>query len=710
MNRLPRRVDANSPTASRLANGLTLLLLAVTATLLVRQASFFPEINPDEAGAYLGLQLQQGHFAFPLDPDGPGYIRYYFLDCYPPLYYLFNAILFKFAGFGIVQARSVTIGFLIGCGALCSVVVRRGGGTAAGLLTLALFIGLVPTRVYYWIVNRPDIAAHFFTILALALLLPPLLPQERKAGLGRGLIVGFAYSLATQSHYIALLAGPMVAGFTLWRAGWRPWSSALAWGALIGLAVAWIPFLWAAWPYRDAILGGLLGYGETIPVVERLVAHIKALAANFAWIIYGLAPLALGVAVLGTGSARLRRRGGGALYCWSLVFLAAFAAVSFYSNNTLVWYYGLTYLFAGIILAGLVAGALLPRQGTAGAVTLLLCAGSTIIAVGYLWHRVNRLIEWSEGIPVATAFEGLSNRTDLVGGPTIAPIHFVFSAAGERVLDPRVVVNQEGSFAIVPNLARAVPELPPLGDYKATIIDHGRSVYDAQALLWHARAWRSGKESHPLKTLGGASLMASRRFALQKVMADPGHGSGNWSLWGGEPNGTSIWPELAMATPAGAINLHMTASCDMPSATPISLEPILGPIPLWRLRLSVSFASRNTPLALHAVLASPDGAAPPPLGLLASYPSLAEADLGWIALQQHGRYPFLSATPRHRIATIAPARGPDAEVTMLILPPTNLAEQGVVDILTIEPAWVKQLLIAAPAPEACASVNIGATR
>lgn len=674
----------------RAADVLAGLLLAVTALLLVYQSRYFPEINPDESGAYLGLQLLRGRFSFPIDPSGPGDIRYYFFDCYPPVYYLFNALIFKLSGFGIVQARSVTVLFMVAAGALCYSVVRRGAGAAAGLLALAVFLHIVPTRLYNWIVNRPDIAAHFFTLAALALLFPPQTSPCIKNRTVRGLAVGLLYSLAVQSHYIALLAGPVVGAAVLWRAAWQPWSSRFAWGALIGLVGGWVPFLWAAWPYRDSIIDGLLGYGVSVTLAERVTTHIRMLAGNFEVIAFGLGPVVVGVAVLGSIVSRIR----GEAYAWALASSLIFALVSLYPNNSLVWYYGLTYVYAGIVAAGLTVGAWLPRRGAVAALILILSAGFALEKIAYLTYRVDQRVRSASGITVAQSFDALAADADVLGGPTLAPIHFVFSVVQDHVLNPWSVVNLGGEFQIRPELAKAVPELPPLSAYRAGLLDHGRNTYDANGLLAHAREWRSGAEPHPLETMSGASLWVSRRFGLRKVMADSGHGSGNWSLWAGAPdNGAFQWPAMEMVEPEGAVSLRAGSSC---SVGPAMLERMSGPLPLWRLRFAVSFPGPTQPLAVHAELESGTPTAThPPLGLFAFYPSRAGADIGWASLRDKGVYPFLSAEPQNRIATIAPAGRPGAEVTSVVLPgPAAPTEPGIIDIMTIEPARLVRLEVA----------------
>src|ERR671932_166852 len=113
-----------------------ILIIAILSLLLLHRARYYPEVGYDESAAILGINLLKGHFGNHSDPMGPGFTRYYVMDCYPPVYYLVSAGIFFVAGFGIVQARSVSVLFIAATALLCYVAGRRYAGVAAGFAAL----------------------------------------------------------------------------------------------------------------------------------------------------------------------------------------------------------------------------------------------------------------------------------------------------------------------------------------------------------------------------------------------------------------------------------------------------------------------------------------------------------------------------------------------------------------------------------------------
>lgn len=676
------------------------IILVGMAAMLVETSQFYPAINPDEAGAYLGLQLLEGTFGFPLDPRGGDFSRYYFLSVYPPVYYLFNAVVFWLFGFGIIQARAVTIFFMIAAAGVSYLTVRRHAGAAAALITLACFLHFVPVRVYPWIVNRPDIAVHFFVVLSIVVMAETWRMSEKGARPWAA-IAGFVYGLAVLSHYVALMAGPAMA-LLLWvHSGRKFWRASGFYYYVLGFFVPVAGFLLVFLPYVKTIFSNLMSYhtGDLSP----WLSHLRVLIDNYSQIIFILVPL-MGVIVIGAilspGFARKIRYHG---VLWAGMSVAFFILVSFYPNIKLVWFYGLMYIYAAAIGMGYLFSFFFPRQGVLAVLGLIIA----FAAIGNRTVNLQRANEGNRdstgGIPVTAAMDWTRSFENLLSGPAIASISFLFSAAGDRVVDSSNLRNFGNRFAFDEKLYQAIPDFKPIDSFRSLIIDHYRDYYDANHLLAANRSLLRGGE--PLdsaakvqqigKTVEGLSAFAMKSFVPIGVIRDPGHVTGNFTIFRRREDleKLPLWPRMAVATPDGAVEQAIEGQCHVARSLDVEFQPVPDAQGLWHFSFPVQFPTGwSGPAMVRLSLQADQG--PGPLGFMVYYPSAAHKIKGHRSIIESGTYPFYGTSTRDSLTYVGsqlPTGGRGGDLMIL---PSETGERGFVSIYTIVPAHLKQLELA----------------
>lgn len=708
-------VSVKEKTISRLAalaaDVLALLALCAVFYVLLQKALYYPEINPDEAGAYLGLQLLQGKYGFPLDPESTGFTRYFFFDVYPPVYYFFNALIFKIFGFGIIQARAATILFMTGGGLLCYLAVRRHGGAGA-LLTLALFIHIVPSRVYALVVNRPDIATHFFVFGALLLLFEAAQkqrnPRQFRYSTVLAGVAGMSYALGVLSHFVGLMAGPVVAAALFYRTGWRFWRSPAFYVFCLGFFIPVAAYLAAMAPHFDATLNGLLAYGGG-KLGRALKNHLDVLLAVFEEVIYGLIPLAVAVvAAFAVPSAR-SLLSGGVIY-WAAACVGLFALLSLYPNIGLVWYYGLVYMYAGLAMTGLLAAKMLPRRGWWLVLVVLLAGGFVVDRTLAFDRKAQKQVAWAENVQVKTAMGWTENFKDVLSGPTLAPLTFIFSAAFDRILDPRVLRNRDGTFDFVRGLAEAVPELPKVSAYRTMILGHHRDYYDANTLLLSNKRGKEKTNSfsgphglRPEKVISSPTMYAVKAFTPTATIRDPGHGTGNFTIFQRTEDLKEVpmWPRMALVTPEGPVEHVVRRQCLVSIPVSKRLVQVGGDSRLWHLKFPLSFTEGlDTPVLARFILRSGSKTTEIPLGVVVYFPSPRDEREGHASIIGGKGYPFLSNSPRDAI-TYTGFRLPTGERggDLMVLPPRPGARVGTVSLYTLMETSLERLDLVVLLPE-----------
>ncbi len=149
----------------------------------------------------------------------------------PPLYPVVLGAVYAMTGptLGAAQAMNVALG--TGVVVLAALVARRLGGCLAGLLT-GLLVAVYPPLVF-------NDGVPLSEPLGLALLLVTLLLLMQR----RTALAGVAIGLLTLTRPSGQFAAVVLAGWVLWRLGWRP---ALSYLACLALVVSpWMVRNWA---------------------------------------------------------------------------------------------------------------------------------------------------------------------------------------------------------------------------------------------------------------------------------------------------------------------------------------------------------------------------------------------------------------------------------------------------------------------------------
>lgn len=662
-------------------------LLAWAASVMITTAAVYPSLNPDESGAFLGLQLLQGSYGFTLDPGVPGSGNNGFFSIYPPVYYLFNAGVFAITGFGVVQARTVTILFMMAAAGLLFVVARRRAGIAAGVLGLAVFFHLVPVRIYPWIVNRPDIAANFFIFLSVALLAPSQQPGRRI----HFAFAGAAYALAILSHFVALIAAPVIASAVLWRLRGRILRDPRLGTFVGGFAAPMLCYAAAAGPHMMEVLTNLTSYH---PAATRDIApwrlHISVLREHFPHLLALLCGMAL---LAAAGVIRpVRDAVSSAAVYFALVSVGLAVAVSFYPNIGLLWFYGLSYVYCAIIGFALSAATLLQRVRMNQAMILVACL--VILANRVLiFHAANIGNRAStQGIPISEVFDWIGSFSE-ARGPVLGPLTMAFSSGHGRLLDAGRLVNRDGEIDFPINIGGA----PRAADFGAIVLDHFKSFTDADTMLAANRLWHAGA-SPPDRSASAASLLVQRDYQKLGEIIDPGHITGNLALYGRRSEGSHHSdPAYAVATPSGVVSLSSPRNCRRMLLPGAPLAPLPGG-ELWGLELPLSWAGEVSAPVRFRVRWS-DGA---PQTLAAYYDGAETATARRADIIRNARYSLSHGSALEKI-TFAGHSLPDGGVGADLLLGAPASGDGRVMLYAVSPTNIAQIEIAVmvPADQPC---------
>jgi hypothetical protein len=517
------------------------------------------------------------------------------MDCYPPVYYLAQAVLFKLAGFGIVAARAASALFVAATALLCFAGGRRLAGPAAGFLSMAMYL-LVPTEVYV-LVARPDVAAPFFLLGSVLVLATAGVPA---AG-WRLALAGMLCALAVLSHFVALMALPVVAALA-WRAvGLRFWRSAGTWAFAFGAMAPGVAYAAVLHPHYLPTLEHFVRYADVGLATAATSAwekwplrptlqHLRHVGTYLPSVAYGLLPAAALLLALGTVAPAFRARltDAGWLLCAS--FLGMFVAVGAYPNISVYGYYGPLYLAAGAVVAGM--GLLLPlprRWAMTNAAVLAGAAVATAMAAAVVQDFLRARASVRD-IPLLAALDWTAEFPRLSQSKVLASAHWVFSSAAERTRVPGILDLEGGRPVLSRAYRRDVPDAGEVGDFGAVILDKWNEYHVPMRLVEFAAARRSPPaapgagadraeaakrweqmlrrlppdmrpwyESSPFAPI---EVLVAQGFRTAGVFHDDARVSSAYTIFERGPAGEAMaWPRLARATPAGAEPLGTSAQC-----------------------------------------------------------------------------------------------------------------------------------------------------
>jgi hypothetical protein len=457
----------------RLAWLFALCAIAFVSALLVWEVRYAPPIGLDESAAWLGWRLIHDHsFGMDIDPVGAlGFSRAVVMDCYPPVYYAVTGAIFALAGFGIEQARWATVLFMALTALAAYGIAQRLAGIGAGLIALGGYL-MVPAllRLPY---NRPDIAVPFFLLVAIWLL------SEKSDRLGRSRLLaalsGLSYALAVLSHFVALIAGPVLAVALWYRAGLRFWRSQLFWAFTATWAVAILLYVALLHPYEAATLRALLDYGTVATGAEHPFTGAIARHWSALWFAAGWAPqliLTFVFVPLAVFLSPLRRWFTETQAFWLPLPAALAAMMTLYPNIAVYGYYAPVYIVPSVVSFAVCAAVLLRPVRWAAPI-----AGLCLVAVlaNTLASNVRERVERVQYVPVTAAldfFDGLGFSADK---PILGLAHWVFakSARGLQGItglrpDPRT-----GRIDFPDVLQRTTPKYRNLSEAQGLVVDAG---------------------------------------------------------------------------------------------------------------------------------------------------------------------------------------------------------------------------------------------
>jgi hypothetical protein len=573
-----------------IAGAVVAILCAIAlGSVLAKRLAYYPEIGYDESAAALSVSLLDGHFGNHVDPLGNGFSRYRAMDASPPVYYLAGAVVTAIAGFGVVQARAVSLIFVLLTAALCYGVARSIGGWRAGLIATAWYL-FIPTQVYT-VVARPDVAVAPFLLASCWMLL-----VARKRG-GRWWVAGAGLALgcAICSHLVALLAAPVVAVFALYVAWRQPHRTAAV--ALFSLGVL-VPIAWYVYlihPYEMAtfrILAGYRSVGVTNVVhwtdvwpLRATLQHVDTLRQSFPGVLFVALPAIVITTLLAVFSSRWRARMGEGALPFMTVTLATFLMLGTNPNINVYGYYGPMYLVFFAVAAGCLGAALLPRHwiGGAGAIAMALAIA------GWLLVPFDREVEASierSGAPLTAlepwAIDGRSGDDQW----TLAPAHWVLALNPRKTTSALMVKGTTGVPDWYDGLRSYADDLPPLASYPVLITDAYAESIDFSVDLLRAR----GLNQNP----GGPLRLRHEYFQATKLLYDPVRMSSNATLWRRIGPGTTSaeWPSVINLHGRREEELRIVQSCVAVTGEPVieTQTVTIGRTPIRASRVFLRFA------------------------------------------------------------------------------------------------------------------------
>ncbi|HXG13392.1 MAG TPA: glycosyltransferase family 39 protein [Gemmataceae bacterium] len=687
---------------------LAVAAVVLVAALLYQRCRYYPEAGYDESAAVLGQSLRRGHFGNRIDSATQSPSRYHVMNCYPPAYYAASALVFSALGFGLEQARLVSVLFVAATAGLCYLGGRRLSGSAAGLAALACYL-YVPLHVYVP-VSRPDVAVPFFLLAAhLALL------AGQRAGLSAKLFAaaGFLYALAVLSHFVALMAAPVVGLLVWWSVGLRFWRARAAYAWATGFAVPLALYALLLNKYLPWTVASLVSYRDVgaqansgflgLWFVRSTLTHFKMIGTYCPFVLRYLVPSAVLVLFLSLVWKRYRTRLASAGRATVLAFAGLFLLIGTYPNIGCYSYYTPPYLTLGALAAGLAAAALCPsgRIGQAAVCAALL--GVVGFEAYVLRSKVREDIRSVKRIPLAVPLTWAGEFADQLSGPTIATPYWVFSPAGENVLCYGALEASDQGPRICQRLRDEAPEVPPISAFRAIIL----SQYDQAILvsLMAAANKRPGTagtgrpQVHPLLTL------VETGFVVSGIFRDGYRISANYEVLT-RADGRTLppWPRLAVSSARGPVELTVApgATISVPLDLPLTPDGPLSPpgrVSVWSRRFALESVPglEDRPLLVRVVMEPPDPGAPLPDCFAVAYDSLTEEQLARAGLQAEAAR-FVPLSPRSACGTLG-LRLPTGEWgrdLLVTVPPAR--GKGVLAVYSFEPARVRRIELALPTP------------
>lgn len=461
----------------RLFDIIVTIALFILGALLLYRAPYYPELGYDESASVLGKSILEGHFGNRQDPIGPGYTRYYVMDCYPPVYYVFSAVIFKIFGFGIVQARAVSVIFVLLTGALCYWAVRRYSSAAAALVAIAAFI-VIPVKIYT-VVGRPDVAIPFFLLLSVI----ALLEAKKNGSNWLACLSGCMFSLGVLSHFAALMAGPWFFALLWWVTGKKIWKSKSFYFYAAGFLVPVLCYVFLLYPHTAATLSHLVNYkniglsaGSLAGITSKwpvrpTLQHLATLSQYYPFVLYGLVPLTLISLVAGIWGLKKTKKDMRPLLVFSSTFIALFISVGAYPNISIYGYYGPIYLIFGIVAFSILFGQVFSISVASRAFSIIIGVVAVFAMTTSIWAKVQSDVQRFGRIPLTASLDWTYNLKEDFPSPTLATTHWLFSAAGTQTLTPRVIRNYSSGFALDRDYLHVVPNHQPLTSYRTMISD-----------------------------------------------------------------------------------------------------------------------------------------------------------------------------------------------------------------------------------------------
>jgi hypothetical protein len=655
--------DSKVNTAKRweriVCDAVAVLSVVVIVGLLQYQSRFFPEIGYDESASYLGTQLLKGGFGFDIDPAAVGrYSRYYSMDCYPPMYYLTTAAVFAVAGPGILQARFVSILFVAVTALLVYIVTRRLAGPRAGIFALAAHV-YVPMKVYVP-VNRPDVGVPFFLLAGIF----ALVETRNHSKPWLFFAAGALYAFAILSHFLALLAGPLLA-VMLWRSvGLQFWTNRRFWAYFTGWLIPVIGYLALIYPYYRGTLLQLVNYGKvgiqgTSSITDRwplrpAIQHLNVLNAEFPPLIYAIVILGLALPPVVLFNKRMRTRMSAGSISFVVSFPILWGLISIYPNIAVLSYYAPAYLTVAAVVCGIAFTAFAPS-------TKLLRHASVAVAIGALAFMLLGLRDTvtvhasqMQRIPVTASMEWTYKVSEVRQGYVGSIAHWWFSAAGSRVRRLTTLKSTPGGRTeFDPALLELVPDHPRFDQIRSFIVDQYMERFVA-----HDPNYYSILSNNP-----GVSTAA--------LFIDPVHRSGNYAIYiPYAKKASDSWPLLGMAAATGPTTLKIEQHCveEIPLKDSTTGSTNVPGLFQSRFEISTGVPTLDNPVLIRVTLApaQDDNSARPYLAFY-SYP---EQETGGLAAIASGQPPWADVVGFAAQYLPNNSRGRD------LLIPANLVHSG----------------------------------
>ncbi len=649
-------------TGNRILIGYAILLSCGIAIALVFQARFYPELGYDESASVLGLSILSGHFGNHIDPMGPlGFDRHFVMDCFPPVYFLVQAIIFKLFGFSIFAARAASALFVGATALLCFWGAKRVAGPAAGYVAMAIYL-IVPLQIYT-LVARPDVAVPFF-LLASLLILGFITEAQTKRW--QFALAGLLFSLAVLSHFVALMAGPVVAAL-LWRQSGRGkvsfWRASGFYAFLLGFVVPMAFYAVLLHPYQISTIQHLTNYAnvglKSTPAsvldhwpLRPTLQHLELHQSYLPWIILCMLPLSATVAIAGFKFPAYRARLTTAGWLLALSFPGLWFMVGTYPNIAIYGYYGPVYLSLGAVVLGYSLLSPFPRNWLDKPLFIAVCAAMATMMTYSLaakaWHTSNIY----RNIPISSSLAWTAEFPQLQETKVLATPHWVFSSADDRVRTYTLLRFYEDVPALSRLYQSSVPGSGTLSDYGTAIFDKYNETHVLQQLVNYASLRPTGSiaDSDPNKTLVAEKIkqrlkpenrdiklspyapftaLLSNSYRIVGLHNDDQRISADYAVLAVADKtirDAGEWPKMAIPTTTGPVNLTVMPPCSV--SLPGSLLPPTENWAPWlttyALPLEGTLETKDILLAVRIVTNTREHRLKP-LGFAAYFPTIEKA-------------------------------------------------------------------------------------